>query len=226
MKQSRYTTKIPKPIGYLLLAFCMVGSATIPGLSILNPKSFTGIANSSLPYGVPRIAFEDLTDEALFKAIIDNGAQIILVKQFDPEPIKNTAGLWNPSNGTMILKSGSFTHQQYMRVMKHEAIHMAQSCKNNFLKAEPTRLGLPITQQGLKALEPYKQSNPDYYLSEIEREAHSNDTRSYKFIVNLLNEHCGSRPWIRSSGRIRSIIQSAFLPRSLKRTRESQEKSR
>ena len=216
MKPKRHAANPPNPLGYFLLAACLIGSAAIPGLSILNPKSFIGIANSSLPYGAPKSAFGLLTEEPLFKSIIDNGAQVVLVNKFDPEPIKNTAGLWIPAEGTMMLKTGQFTYQQYMHVLKHEAIHMAQSCKNNFLKAEPVKLGLPINQQGLKSLEPYKQTNPDYFLSEIEREAHSNDSQSDAFIINLLDEHCGSRPWIRSSGRIRSGIQAAFLPRSLK----------
>ena len=187
MKPKRNASALPKPAGYLLLAACLIGSSVIPELSILDPRSFAGIANLNLPYGEPEAVFGNLAKEPLFQSIIDNGAQVIFVKTIEPEPIKNTAGLWIPSEGTMKLKIGSFTYQQYMQVLRHEAIHMAQSCKNNSIKAEPIKLGLPVTRQGLNKLEPYKKSNPEYFLSEIEREAHSNDIQSDQFVIKLLD---------------------------------------
>lgn len=216
MKTKNFKAKKPSPLGYLLLAIGLLGSAIIPSLTVLNPQSFVGIANSSIPYGVPKSSFKGLALEPLFKSILNNGAQIILVDKFKDRAVENTAGLWVASEGTMMLKVGEFSYQQYKKVLRHEAIHMAQSCKNNSLTAEPLPLGIAVTQQGLNSLQPYKKTNPDYYLSEVEREAYSNDTRNDIYVIKLLDKYCGSRPWIKVSGFIRGKIQSAFLPETLR----------
>ena len=194
----------------------MVASATIPSLTIIDPKIFLGIANMSIPEGTPSGYFGSLPQEPVFKAIIKNGGQIVIVKELPDASIDLAAGLWVPGEGAVMLLIDDFSYQSYIETLKHEAIHMAQSCYNFGLKVDSIPIGLEITNAGMRNLKEFKYTNPDYYNSQVEREAYSHQSRPNEFIVDLLNRHCGSKPWIKSVGRLKGIIQTWFLPPSLK----------
>ena len=208
--------KIPAPVGYAILILSMIASATIPSLTIIDPKTFLGIANMSIPEGTPPNYFGSLPEEPVFKAIIKNGGQIVIAKELPDSSIDIAAGLWVPDEGAVMLLIDDFSYQSYLETLKHEAIHMAQSCSNFGLKAESVPIGLKITNAGMRELKEFKYTNPDYYNSQIEREAYSHQSRPNSFIVDLLDRHCGSKPWIPSVGRLKATIQTLFLPPSLK----------
>jgi len=58
-----------------------------------------------------------------------------------------------------------FFYQSYIETLKHEAIHMAQSCYNFGLKADSVPIGLQITNAGIRELKEFIYTNPDHYNS-------------------------------------------------------------
>jgi len=181
-------------------------------------KSFIALANNDLPQGIPRTTFGDLVTEPVFQSIISNGGQIILTSKLNDENgrigdagLGEVAGLWDPKTGTMKLRIGKFTYEQYLATLNHEGLHMAQSCKANFLTANPAPIGLEITEKGISQLEPYRKTNPNYYNSRIEREAYSNDSQDSSQIARIIDEQCGSKPWIPFLGHLRSSMQAFFV---------------
>ena len=123
--------------------------------------------------------------------------------------LPNAAGLWDPNNGTISIKAGDSSHEYFTEVLKHEAIHMAQSCSNfaYTLRTPSVPLGLDITAEGMESLAPYKKSYPAYFNNPVEHEAHSNDSKSSEYVAQLVEKHCGSKPWISWLGKIRGRLQ-------------------
>lgn len=200
---------------YPLLVSVMLATSIVPSLTPLKPETFVGVANSSLPRGVPEHTFGTLSEEPVFKALIENGAQVILVNDLKTKVgHTHAAGLWVPQEGAVKLLVGDYSYADYLSTLKHEAIHMAQSCSGFGMTQEAYPIGLPITQYGMNKLEEFKYTDPEYYHDVAEREAHSNDYKSDEFIITLLDEHCGSKPWIKASGKFRSFIQTFFLPKA------------
>ena len=201
--------KIPKLAGYTILVAVMATSALIPYVFRPQYASALGIANSSAPKGLPEESFGSLSNEPLFKAIIRNGGSIILVNEIIDKDISihNTAGLWDPNIGAIKLKRGNYSYDAYLNIMKHEAIHMAQSCGNFSLNAEALPLGLKVTAEGMRNLEPYKETNPEYFNSQVEREAYSNDNMNQEYIAGIVDRYCGSNPWDTLMGKLRHPLQ-------------------
>jgi hypothetical protein len=207
-----------KPVGAGIVLTAVLLSSVLPNLPVLDRRSFIALANSNLPNGNPRGSFGELAAEPVFQSIIQNGGQIVLTSKLDDSNSRygdaglgQVAGNWDPNTGTMKLRVGDFTYEQYLAILNHEAIHMAQSCKANSIKANPAPIGLQITQEGVARLEPYRATNPSYYQSRIEREAYSNDHLDSRTIARIINEQCGSKPWIPFLGNLRSTLQAAYL---------------
>ena len=91
--------------------------------------------------------------------------------------MNNIAGLWLPHKERIILSneiilSGSY---EFLNILSHEAIHIAQSCNNGFINSSPSRIGLPLKDSyEIKT----QLSHPVYSTSTkennlIEREAYS-----------------------------------------------------
>lgn len=219
--------KSPKPIGYAILTVLLIAGGIMPSLSVIKPDKFVGLANSAIPEGIPRDHFGSLSEEPVFKAVIENGGQILLVTELEDTNVKDTIGLWDPNEGAIKLLIGSFTYKNYTEVLKHEAIHMAQSCFNSGIKEQAIPIGLKVTETGMRSLEPYRLTNPTYYYDQAEREAHSHDTSSDSFVISLLDRHCGTKPWIKTGAHLKNMIQMSFLPRSIhvETYRKAQEKS-
>lgn len=223
-KQRRTRTKedgrhfFSKPAGATIVLSAVFISSALPNLSVLDRKSFIALANNDLPQGIPRSTFGDLVTEPVFQSIIRNGGQIILTSKLTDENgrigdagLGEIAGLWDPKTGTMKLRIGNFTYEQYLTTLKHEGLHMAQSCKANFLTANPAPIGLEITEHDISQLEPYRQTNPNYYNSRIEREAFSSEGLNSSQIGRIIDEQCGSKPWIPFLGHLRSSMQAFFV---------------
>ena len=103
-----------------------------------------------------------------------------------------------PKQWHLELKTGKYPYEHFTSVLKHEAIHMAQSCSNfAYTPSTPSvPLGLEVTAEGMQDLAQYKYSHPAYYEDPVEREAYSNGSKSSEYVANLVVEHCGSKPWI------------------------------
>jgi hypothetical protein len=191
---------------------------------VIDPSRFIAIANSALPMGSPVDSFGGLVDDPVFRSIIHNGAQIILTKdliddsaRFGDAGLGSVDGIWDPNTGTMQLRVDEYLSlDDYLATLRHEGIHMAQSCKAFSLKSESIPIGLPITQEGIAQLEPYRYTNPSYYDDETEREAYSNDMLSSSEIASIIDKECGSKPWIKFFGTIRSTIQMFAYDRFMK----------
>ena len=197
-------------IGYSLLVMAMVFSGVMPKIYAGNKDALISLANASAPNGTQEDSFGDLADDPVFKAVIRNGGQIALVTEIDPiADLPDASGLWIPNNGTIEIKTGEYPYEYFTSVLKHEAIHMAQSCSNfaYSLSTPSAPLGLDVTAEGMQDLATYKHSHPAYYRNPVEREAYSNDSKSSEYVANLVDKHCGSKPWIGWLGKIRGRLQ-------------------
>jgi len=194
-------------------------ATVLPSLPVIDRRYFISLANSNLPDGSPPGQFGDLTSDPVFQSVIKQGGQIILTTKLEDNPgdrpgdtgLGSIAGNWDPNTGTMNLRTGEYTFDQYIETLKHEAIHMAQSCKANSLKSASIPIGLPITDEGLALMDRFRESNPSYYNSSIEREAFSNELLDSREIAGIVDEQCGSKPWIPFFGNLRSILQVIYL---------------
>ena len=190
----------------------------VPRLTVLDRESFVSIANSEIPRGYPAGSFGSASNEPVFKAVLRNGGQIILASQvqdtglrFGDKGLGAVGGAWDPSDGTIKLSAEGLTYESFVQILNHEGIHMAQSCHAGGLTSNSIPIGLPITPEGLMRLEQYRIDNPAYYASKVEREAYSNDNRPPSEIAQLIDDHCGSQPWIPLFGALRSKLQAVLL---------------
>ena len=107
------------------------------------------------------------------------------------------AGEWDHAERTMrlqpqVLEKGTV---EFLRVLNHEAIHVAQSCAGGGLRARPRPLGLS------KAMHPEMETqlqDPMYASStleerELEREAYANQNQIH-LGATLLRRHCRPHP--------------------------------
>ena len=209
---------LPKPLGILLLGVSLVAYYLVPRLAVFDRGSFVSIANSEIPKGYPAGSFESVSNEPVFKAVLRNGGQIVLASQvqdsaqrFGDKGLGAVGGLWDPGDGTIKLSTEGLTYETFIQILNHEGIHMAQSCHAGGLTSGSIPIGLSITPEGLMRLEEYRDDNPAYYASKVEREAYSNDTRPASEIAELIDEYCGSKPWIPLFGALRSKLQAALL---------------
>ena len=103
------------------------------------------------------------------------------------------AGEWDPQARTLriqprVVQKGSV---EFARVLNHEAIHVAQSCRNRGVRSSPRLLGLPT------ALPPHLTgvlNEPVYRQAsrreqQLEREAYANQDR-LNLGAQLLRQHC------------------------------------
>jgi len=89
----------------------------------------------------PRFEREQQAIRQLLSRLEQSGAVVVL-----DHPIRHgAAGEWNPRRGELRIRpdvpaKGS---QEFARVLNHESIHVAQSCRGGSLHAQPRPLGLP-----------------------------------------------------------------------------------
>jgi hypothetical protein len=114
------------------------------------------------------------------------------------EPRKRgAAGEWDHARRTlrlqpMVVEKGTV---EFLRVLNHEAIHVAQSCAGGGLRARPRRLGLATAMHP----EMEQQLNDPMYAAsggeerELEREAYANQ-HHIGLGAELLRRHCRPHP--------------------------------
>ncbi len=141
---------------------------------IANPPSF----------GAERLAIGEL-----LSVLVAAGVRLELT-----QPRKSgAAGEWDPAARTLriqprVVSKGSL---EFARVLNHEAIHVAQSCRNRGLRSSPRLLGLPnqIPSHLSGVLnEPLYSTAPEG-IRQLEREAYANQDR-LTLGAQLVRRHC------------------------------------
>ncbi len=141
----------------------------------------------------PRFEQERAAIAALLGTLRSRGVLVVL----GPPRRPGAAGEWEPRAGLLRIRpdvpgQGS---RQFAQVLNHEAIHVAQSCRNGHLRARPIPLGLPraVDAQAQRHLqEPiYARTSPRERA--LEEEAYANQAR-LELGVQLLAANCRPRP--------------------------------
>jgi hypothetical protein len=110
------------------------------------------------------------------------------------QPLKaGAAGEWDPAAQTLRIKPAVVARgsAEFVRVLNHEAIHVAQSCRGGGLRRPPQPLGL---SQQVPASLAMALQNPPYHRAsarelELEREAYANQEH-LELGLTLLKLHC------------------------------------
>lgn len=141
---------------------------------IANPPSF----------GAERLAIAEL-----LTVLAVAGVRLELI-----QPHKSgAAGEWDPRARTLriqpqVVSKGSV---EFARVLNHEAIHVAQSCRNLGVRSSPRSLGLPTALPphlaGVLNEPVYRQASPRD--QQLEREAYANQAR-LGLGAQLVRQHC------------------------------------
>ncbi|MCP9881062.1 hypothetical protein KBY65_01015 [Cyanobium sp. Alchichica 3B3-8F6] len=141
---------------------------------IANPPSF----------GVERQAIAEL-----LSVLATAGVRLELT-----EPHKlGAAGEWDPQARTLriqprVVEKGS---AEFATVLNHEAIHVAQSCRNRGVRSSPRLLGLPTALPahlaGVLNDPVYRQASA--HEQQLEREAYANQAQS-GLGAQLVRQHC------------------------------------
>ena len=105
------------------------------------------------------------------------------------------AGEWEPRRAVLRIRGdvpgrGS---REFLRVLNHEAIHVAQSCRSGNIDARPMPLGLSrsLDRRQRRHLETPLYANASPRDRILEEEAYANQ-HSVGLTINLLNAHCRS----------------------------------
>ena len=139
----------------------------------------------------PSFAFERRTIAALLTELRRAGVQVAL----GPPRKQGAAGEWDPRHVVLRIRSdvpgkGS---REFVRVLNHEAIHVAQSCRRGRINARPTTLGLSraVDPRELRNLAApiYADASPQERL--LEEEAYANQD-NLSLGIQLLQTHCRS----------------------------------
>lgn len=137
----------------------------------------------------PRFDAERLAIGELLTVLAAVGVRLELAQPRKP----GAAGEWDPQASTLrvqprVVGKGS---AEFARVLNHEAIHVAQSCRNRGLRSSPRLLGLPTRiPPHLSAVlkEPLYRTAPEG-IRQLEREAYANQDR-LGLGAELVRQHC------------------------------------
>lgn len=146
----------------------------------------------ALMHHPPSFAAEQRTIGLLLQELRRAGARVVL----GPPRKQGAAGEWDPRRLVLRVRpdvpaKGS---REFVRVLNHEAIHVAQSCRRGRVNARPTTLGLsravnPREQRHLAA-PIYANATP--LERALEEEAYANQDH-LSLGWQLLQAHCRSR---------------------------------
>ena len=124
---------------------------------------------------------------------LERSGVVIVVRQ--PKQ-KGAAGEWNPRRGELRLRPdvASKGTVNFARVLNHEAIHVAQSCKGGSLYARPRLLGLSrsLSASGRRSLQQPLYAKVSREQRLLEEEAYANQEQ-LNLGWELLARHCRSR---------------------------------
>jgi hypothetical protein len=140
----------------------------------------------------PSFAMERRAIDALLLELRRVGARVVL----GPPRKQGAAGEWEPRRNVLRIRpdvpaKGS---REFVRVLNHEAIHVAQSCRRGSLNARPMPLGLSraVDARALRNLAApvYADASPQERV--LEEEAYANQ-ENLSLGLQLLQAHCRSR---------------------------------
>jgi len=137
----------------------------------------------------PTFALERAVIRQLLTQMRHSGVTVLL----GPPRKQGAAGEWDPVRGVLRIRpdipaKGS---REFARVLNHEAIHVAQSCRNGALSAHPKLLGLSRQVQGAarRHLQEPLYRNSSALERALEEEAYANQ-ENLQLGVRLITAHC------------------------------------
>jgi hypothetical protein len=140
----------------------------------------------------PTFALERGVIAGLLQELRRRGVTVAL----GPPRKQGAAGEWEPRAGVLRIRpdlpaKGS---REFVRVLNHEAIHVAQSCRGGGLRARPSPLGLP---RQVDAASQRHMADPIYARASareriLEEEAYANQDQ-LSLGLELLQVHCRGR---------------------------------
>ncbi len=137
----------------------------------------------------PTFGAERLAIGELLTVLAAAGVRLELSQPHKP----GAAGEWDPAARTLriqprVVQKGSV---EFARVLNHEAIHVAQSCRNRGLRSSPRPLGLPSVLPahlaGVLNESVYRQASAR--VRQLELEAYANQAR-LRLGSQLVRQHC------------------------------------
>jgi hypothetical protein len=110
-----------------------------------------------------------------------------------PPRKQGAAGEWDPARAVLRIRSDipAKGSREFARVLNHEAIHVAQSCRQGSLTAQPQLLGLSRRVQGaaIRHLQEPLYRNSTALERALEEEAYANQD-NLQLGVQLIKAHC------------------------------------
>jgi hypothetical protein len=120
--------------------------------------------------------------------------------ELKPARAAGAAGEWDPSRATVRIRPdvAGLGSRAFARVLNHEAIHVAQSCRGGGVRRPPRPLGLSrrLTEETavLLAAPPYRRIPPLARQMEEEAFAHQDDLSSGRTLLARLCQRSASLP--------------------------------
>ncbi len=117
-----------------------------------------------------------------------------------PARVPGAAGEWDPASATVRIRPdvAGLGSRAFARVLNHEAIHVAQSCRGGGVRRTPRPLGLSrrLTEEtaALLAAPPYRRISSLARRMEEEAFAHQDDLSSGRTLLARLCQRGGSQP--------------------------------
>ena len=137
----------------------------------------------------PTFALERSVIRQLLTQMRHSGVTVLL----GPPRKQGAAGEWDPARGVLRIRPDipSKGSREFARVLNHEAIHVAQSCRNGALSANPKLLGLSRQVQGAarRHLQEPLYRNSTALERALEEEAYANQD-NLQLGVRLITAQC------------------------------------
>jgi hypothetical protein len=134
-----------------------------------------------------------VTERSVIRQLLTQMRQSGVTVLIGPPRKQGAAGEWDPARGVLRIRpdipaKGS---REFARVLNHEAIHVAQSCRNGALSAHPKLLGLSRQVQGAarRHLQEPLYRNSSALERALEEEAYANQN-NLQLGVRLITAHC------------------------------------
>ena len=132
-------------------------------------------------------------ERSVVRLLLGQMRQAGVVVLLGPPRKPGAAGEWDPARAVLRIRpdipgKGS---REFARVLNHEAIHVAQSCRQGSLTAQPRLLGLSRQVQGaaLRHLQEPLYRNSSALERALEEEAYANQD-NLQLGVALIKAHC------------------------------------
>ena len=137
----------------------------------------------------PSFAAERSAIRLLLSQMRQAGVTVLL----GPPRKQGAAGEWDPARAVLRIRSDipAKGSREFARVLNHEAIHVAQSCRQGSLTAQPQLLGLSRRVQGaaIRHLQEPLYRNSTALERALEEEAYANQD-NLQLGVQLIKAHC------------------------------------